>query len=153
MNPANVPAALASYSDVAWLALLTITAPGETPLYVVNNSEPIVSRGITFAPYPFTVQLPQDDTDSLPSVTLTIANLDAAIIEFVRQSIDPPTIVIELVTSQYPDVVEKSLSFLKLASVSYDAMQLTGTLNVDNFLTQRFPGEGYVPSLYPGLFR
>ena len=153
MNGANIPAALASYSEVAWLALLTITAPGEPPLYVVNNSEPIVSRGITFAPYPFSIVLPTDDTESLPSVRLTIANLDAAIVQYVRQAPEPPSIVVEVVRSQYPDVVEKSLSFLRLGSVSYDAMQLTGTLNVDNFLTQRFPAEGFVPSLYPGLFR
>jgi len=153
MNGANIPAALASSSDVAWLALLTITAGGEAPLYVVNNSEPVVSRGITFAPYPFSVTLPQDDSEQLPSVTLVVSNLDAQIVEFVRGQRDAPSIIVELVTSAYPDVVEKSLSFLKLVSVTYDSIQLTGRLDVDNFLTQRFPGEAYVPSLFPGLFR
>lgn len=149
----NTPNALASSTPVAWLALLTISAPGSPPLYVVNNAEAIVSRGITFEPYPFQVTLPMDDSDTLPQVTLAISNLDSAIIEFIRRLIDPPSIAIELVTSAYPDLVEKSLTFLKLVSVDYDVLTINGRLDVDDFLTQRFPAEGYVPPLFPGLFR
>lgn len=153
VQPVNVPAALASSSDVAWLCLLTITAQDLPPLYVVNNSEPVVSRGITFAPYHFEVTLPTDDSDRLPQVSLVISNVDRAIVEFIRGQQVAPGIAIELVTSAYPDVVEKSLTFLKLTSVTYDAMTVQGSLDVDNFLTQKFPAEAYVPPLFPGLFR
>lgn len=150
----NIAAAIQPSSPVAWLFLLTISDnSGDPPLRVVNNAEAITSRGQVFEPYPFDVLLPQDDSESLPSVTLQIANLDPAIIEFVRRSTTPPTIAIELVTSQYPDTVESSLSFLRLSNVSYDALTLTGRLDVDNFLTQKFPGEGYVPPLFPAIFR
>jgi len=152
VQPQNIPSALASSSEVVWLALLTITASGYPPLYVVNNSTPVVSRGIQFEPYPFSLTLPADDSDTLPSVNLVISNLDNAITEFVRAQLLPPNIAIEVVTSAYPDIVEKSLTFLKLVSVSYDAMNLTGTLNVDDFLTQGFPAESYVPPQFPGLF-
>lgn len=152
-QPENVPAALASSSNVAWLVLLTITAAGLPPLYVVNNSEQITSRGNVFEPYPFAVTLPSDDSEQMPTVTLTISNLDASIIDFVRGQRDAPTVAIELVTSAYPDIVEKSLTFLKLVAVTYDAMTLQGRLDVDDFLTQRFPAEAYVPPLFPGLFR
>lgn len=153
MQPQNVSPALASSSDVAWLCLLTITADGEDPLYVVNNSEEVVSRGITFEPYPFTVTLPPDDSETLPTVSLSISNIDRSIVEFLRAQLMPPSIAIELVTSAYPDVVEKSLTFLKLTSVTYDAITVSGTLAVDNFLTQKFPDESYVPPLFPGMFR
>jgi hypothetical protein len=154
VQPVNVPSALASSSPVAWLFLLTITADGNpTPLRVVNNSEPVVSRGMTFEPYPFTVELPADDSESAPSVSLVISNLDAALVEFVRGQSVAPHIGIELVTNAYLDVVEKSLTFLKLVSVTYDAMVISGRLDVDDFLSQRFPGEAYVPSLFPALFR
>jgi hypothetical protein len=152
VQPQNIPAALASSSDVVWLALLTISITGYPSLYIVNNSAPIVSRGVQYEPYPFAVTLPVDDTETLPAVSLVISNLDAAIVEFVRSQKYPPSIKIEVVTSAYPDIVEKSLTFLKLVSVSYDAMQLTGTLNVDDFLTQGFPAESYVPPQFPGLF-
>lgn len=149
----NTAAAIASSSQVAWLALLTITAPGFAPLYVVNNTEPVWSRGIQFVPYPFQVTMPQDDSESLPSVSLVISNLDRAIMEFVRSQRDPPHIAIEIVTSQWPDLVEKSLTFLRMVNISYDAMQVTGQLDVDDFLTGAFPGESYVPPQFPGLFQ
>jgi hypothetical protein len=154
VQPQNVPAALASSSPVAWLFLLTIwTGDGSNALRVVNNSEPIVHHGYSFEPYPFTVELPADDSESAPSVTLVISNLDAAIVEFIRGQAYAPNIWIELVTSAYPDVTEKQLSFLRLVSVTYDAMVITGRLDVDDFLSQRFPAEAYVPSLFPALFR
>jgi len=152
-QPENVPAALASSSNVAWLVLLTITATDLPPLRVVNNSEPITSRGNVFEPYPFAVTLPSDDSDQMPTVTLSISNLDAAIVQFVRGQRDAPAVAVELVTSAFPDIVEKSLTFLKLVTVTYDAMTLQGRLDVDDFLTQRFPAEAYVPPLFPGLFR
>lgn len=152
VQPQNIPPALASSSEVAWLVLLTITAAGLPPLYVVNNSVEIISRGITFQPYPFTVTLPADDSEALPSVTLVISNVDDAIITFVRGQAVAPAIALEVVTSAYPDTVEKSLTFLKLVNVSYDAMIVTGTLNVDDFLGQGFPAEAYVPPQFPGLF-
>jgi hypothetical protein len=155
VQPQNVPAALSSSSPVAWLFLLHIWRSGDevNALHVVNNSEPVVSRGTTFEPYPFTVELPADDSESAPSVTLVISNLDAAIVEFIRGQAVAPNIWIELVTSAYPDVVEKALTFLRLVSVTYDAMVITGRLDVDDFLSQRFPAESYVPSLFPALFR
>ena len=153
MQPQNVPPALASSASVAWLCLLTITASGAPPLYVVNNSEPVISRGVTYAPYPFSLQLPADDSETLPTVSLVISNVDRSIIEFVRSQQFAPAIVVELVTSLYPDIVEKALDFLTLTAISYDALSLTGTLSVDNFLGQKFPAEGYIPTLFPGLFR
>lgn len=154
MQGQNIPAALATSSDVAWLCLLKIwTGTGADALYVVNNSEAIVSRGQRYEPFPFQVTLPSDDSESMPQVRLTLANVDAAIIEFVREQATAPNIVIELITSAFPDVVEKSLTFLKLINVSYDAMTIEGQLNVDDFLAQKFPAEAYVPPLFPALFR
>lgn len=150
----DIPGALAPSSDAAWLALLTITdSGGGDALRVVNNSVPVISRGMSFEPYPFDITLPQDDSEQLPRVTLNISNLDAHIVEYVRESLEPPHIAIELVSTHYPDYVEVSLNFLRLGSVSYDAMTVTGQLDVDNFLTQKFPGESYVPPLFPALFR
>lgn len=150
----NIPAAIASSSTVAWLCLLTIwTGDGSDALRVVNNSEPIVSRGNQFEPFPFSVTLPTDDSQSMPQVTLVLSNVDNAIIEFVRGQVIAPNIAIEIVTSAYPDTVEKSLTFLKLVSVTYDAMVVQGRLDVDDFLAQKFPAESYVPPQFPGLFR
>jgi Domain of unknown function (DUF1833) len=154
VQPVNTPEALASSSNVAWLCLLTIwTGDGSDAVHVVNNSEAITSRGIEYAPFPFNVTLPADDSETLPQVSLVLSNVDNAIIQFVRGQLVAPNIALELVTSAYPDIVEKSFTFLKLVSVTYDAMTIQGRLDVDNFLAQKFPAESYVPPQFPGLFR
>lgn len=153
VNSLNVPSVNASATEVAWLFLLTLTMPGLAPLRVCNNNQVFVSRGVAYEPFPFRITLPSDDSDSLPKVSLEIANVSGEIIDFIRTSQDPPTIVVELVTSAYPDIVEKQLNFLKLTSVTYDAMVVTGSLDMDNFLSQKFPSEGYTPVPFPAIFR
>jgi hypothetical protein len=148
----NTPSLLGTSTDVVWMYLLTITANGSPPLYLVNNNEPVTSRGIEYLPYPFALVLPQDFGDQLPQVQISIDNISLEIVEFIRSELTPPGIKVELVTSAYPDIVEKSLDFLQLRDVTYDAMAITGTLEVVNVLNTRFPAETYDPTRYPALF-
>jgi hypothetical protein len=153
LTPQNRPISQQSASPFAWLFLLTITEPGYPPLYLVNNNEPFVSRGITYQPYAFGLVLPADDGESLPTAALSIDNISGEIVEYIRALATPPEIVVELVTSAYPDVVEKRLDFLKLRNVNYDALTITGQLEVNNVLSLGFPDENYDPTHFPGLFR
>jgi hypothetical protein len=140
-------------SPVAWLYLLTIRTKDNPDLCLVNNNEPITSNGIVYQPFPFALTLPADTNERLPSVTLTISNISAEIIEAVRSQPTAPTLKVELVSSAYPDIVEKRLDFLKLRSVTYDAMVVTGGLEVVNTLSSMFPSETYDPVHYPGMYR
>jgi hypothetical protein len=149
----NTPIAQQTASPYAWFILLTITEAGQPPLYLVNNNEPFVSRGVTYQPYAFGITLPADDGESLPKVSLSIDNISGDIVEYIRAIKDPPDIIAELVTSAYPDIVEKRLDFLKMRQVTYDAMTITGQLEVHNILSLAFPDEVYDPAHYPGLFR
>ena len=153
MYSQNTRAIQATSSPVAWLFLLTIMAKDKPPLYLVNNNEPIVSQGIEYLPFPFQLNLPSDDGESLPKVSLKISNISNEIIEAIRSELTPPELKVELVSSAYPDIVEKRLDFLKLRSVSYDAITITGQLEVVNVMTNAFPSEVYDPVHYPGMFR
>lgn len=140
-------------SPVAWLYLLTIKTPNNPDLCLVNNNEPIVSNGIKYEPFPFALSLPSDTGDRLPSVNLVISNISPEIIESLRSQLTPPVLKIELVSSAYPDIVEKRLDFLKLRSVSYDAINVTGSLEVINTMSSAYPCEKYDPIHYPGMYR
>jgi len=153
VDAVNVPSLTASATPVVWLALLRITAPGEEAVALVNNSEPVVSRGITYQPFPFALTLPADDSETLPKVALNLSNVDQSLVDYIRGAAEPPKIEVELITSAYPDTVEKSLTFLRLTEVTYDAITIGGTLALDNFLTQAFPAEAYTPPYFPALFR
>ena len=150
----NIPDAFASSSNAAWFFLLTITTadnPGE-PIRLVNNNEPVVSNGLTYMPYPFSLTLPLDTGDKIPQITLTIDNVDQMLVDAIREMEIAPTVRVQLITSSFPDIVEKDLDFLKLRNVSYDAMSITGTLEVASIWARKFPSEHVDPTKYPALF-
>lgn len=153
MLPENIRSIQDTSSPVAWLFLLTIKAKDKPPLYLVNNNEPIISQGIQYEPFPFKLNLPSDDGETLPKISLVISNISNEIIEAIRSELTPPELKVELVSSAYPDLVEKRLDFLKLRSVSYDAITITGQLEVLNVMTNAFPSEVYDPVHFPGMYR
>jgi hypothetical protein len=138
-------------SPVAWLALLTFTLPGRDPLRIVNNTEDVMSRGNTFIASGFEFILPNDDGESMPQVKLTIPNVDRNIIEWIRGFPTAPTLMLEIVLSNAPNVVERSIDWMRLSNVTYDALQITGTLIVEDVLSAGFPSESYSPVRFPGL--
>jgi hypothetical protein len=142
----------ASSTDVAFWFLITITPGSGAPIRFVNNRTDVTSRGETFMAYPFSVVLPTDDDQRVPTVRLTIDNVDRAIVEAIRAQSTPPAVKLEVVTSTYPDIVEKTIDFLYLRSVDYDALTITGTLEARGILNQRFPKESYTASIFPGIF-
>jgi hypothetical protein len=153
ISAANTPSVFASSTDTAWFFLLTITpAGGGTIINLVNNNEPVTSNGVIYQPYPFSLTLPLDTGDKIPQITLTIDNVDQSLTDAVRELELAPAMRIQLVTSAFPDLVEKDLNFLKLRNVSYDAMQITGTLEVSSIWARKFPAEITDPTKYPSLF-
>ena len=137
-------------SEAAFLVLLTFTLPGAPPLRVVNNTVEIVSRGETFTATYFEIVLPSDDGEQLPEVKLAIQNIDQRILEWVRGFRTAPNLKMELVLSTQPDVVERSIDYLRLDEISYDALEITGTLRVENVMSAAF-GDVYEPVQFPGL--
>ena len=137
-------------SDAAWLVLLRFTLPGEPPLLVCNNTEPVISRGETYEPTYFEIVLPTDDGDSLPEVKLAIQNVDGRILEWVRGFSTAPILTMELVLSTQPDVVERSIDYLRLEEIDYDALTITGTMRVENVMSAAY-GDTYNPVQFPGL--
>jgi hypothetical protein len=153
ISAANSPSMYASHTTTAWFFLLTIKPAGGGPdIHLVNNNEPVTSNGVVYQPYPFSLTLPLDTGDKIPSITLTIDNVDQMITDAIRELELAPTIRIQLVTSSFPDLVEKDLDFLKLRAVTYDAMQIQGTLEVASVWARRFPGDAVDPVQYPGLY-
>ncbi len=148
-----VPAINQSSTDQAFLVLLTIT-PAEgvgLPLRVVNNLEAVTSRGQVFEAYPFAITLPSENADSQPSVTITIDAVDQRIIEQVRAFARPPSVRLELILSGSPDTVDKSIDFLELVNVTYDALTVRAVLQPINFLSRAAVADIYNGTEFPGL--
>ena len=145
-----ISASQSQQSNIAWLFLLTITTPTIT-LRFVNNDQNITSRGNEFSCFPFSLQLPVDDGETVPTVTLRLQNFDNLIVQAIRGEATAPQVTLELVTTLDPNYVEIALESLVLRAVNYDALEITGTLGVINVLTRGFGG-AYSPHRFPGLF-
>lgn len=153
LSPQGEIEIITTSSTVAWLTLLTFWLPSDPaldPIRVCNDNLPFVSRGQTFLPVPFDIQLPADNGEQLPTVKIQISNV-SEIIEAIRGYPEAPRVKLEIVMNITPDTVERAIDFLRLNTVSYDAIQITGDLTVEDVLHSGFPRERYTAVNFPGL--
>lgn len=144
---ALIPYINESTTDVGFFLLLTLRDPSTgNQTLLVNNNEDVVSRGNTYQAYPFMVTLPNDMEEEAMYVQITIDNVDQLLVHAIRSTVEPPTAKIELVVSSSPNTVERTIDFLIMTGVQYDAQQITATLQPNDFLNS--PA---IDSIYTGV--
>ncbi|MBI1207512.1 MAG: DUF1833 domain-containing protein [Azospirillum sp.] len=111
----------------------------------------IISRGLDFICCPFQVELPADDGETLPNIQVRIDNVDRQIIGALRAISSPVEVAFEVIVTERPDVIEASFQGLRLTLVEYDALVITGTLQLEDILTRKAPWWRFTPSVAPGL--
>jgi hypothetical protein len=137
-----------------FLCLLKVEAEGIGPLYLVDNTEPVISGGVTYTPCAFKCVLPEqsDDGASKPC-RVEIDNADRRIAEIAEETVSTQvTLTVSVVMAQNPDVIETGpLRFiLRNISVSREAVQAE---LYDFYIYDRnLPGLRYSPRDFPGLF-
>jgi hypothetical protein len=138
-------------STEGWLVLLDlVTTSGTTR--VVNNNTNVISGGQTYVAYAFAMALYNEDDEKLPSLNITIGNVDRSLIDEIRTMTTPPTAEIRIVPISNPDLVEIYIPDLTMRDINYDANAITGTLYFADILNQRFPKARYTPVTTPGMF-
>lgn len=161
LSPAATRAALAQESDIVWVLLMTIDHPDlDEPIRVCDDLVPadeegyrtVTSRGTIYACYPFEVDLPADDGDSVSRITVSIDNVDREIIQRLRAISTPPTVTLEVTRAGDLDAIEAGPFVLTLVSARYDALVIQGELAFEDILNDPFPAGNYVPADYPGIF-
>ena len=139
--------------DPVYLFLLTINSSElSEPIYLVNNNEEILSRGKAYQPFPFEVILPPDDGQKPQNLKLVTFNVHPEMINLIRQTVEPPTVLIELVTTADLDFVEKSVDFMSVVSAQYDALNVTFDLASSSVFTRSTLRGKYTQSEFRGLF-
>ena len=142
-----------NFVDVAYLFLLKIESPQlDMPIYLVNNNEAIESRGITYEPFPFEVILPPDDGQKPQGLKLVTFNVHPQFIDLIRQAVEPPTVLLEMVTTEDLDFVEKTVDFMSVVAVSYDALNVTFELASSSIFARSTLRGKYTQSEFSGLF-
>ena len=136
-----------------FFTLLTIIHQDLTgPMRLCNSRADIVSRGNTFTGYPFQIVLPDDDADNVPSAQLKIDNVNRLVYQTIWGLASAPNILIEVVVSDRPDVVEISAGNLRLEKVQADELYITGTITAIPIAIEPFPGDSFSPDVFVSMF-
>jgi len=144
---------MAQQTAEVYLELLTITHDDlAAPLYFVNNTTNVTSRGNEYIAFPYKLILPQDSEETMPRTTLQIDNVDRQIVDTIRSISSPPSLSIEIVLASSPDTVELEALGMRLEQAKYDVMEVTGALVFEDILSQAFPSHRFDPSTTPAIF-
>lgn len=143
----------AQETEEVFVILLTIEHDDLTdPIRVCSDNQNVVSRGETYIAFPFQLTLPIDDASRPPAAQLSIDNVTREIGVAIRTITSPARILFEIVRADAPDVVEVEFPNFLLRNVSYDALQVTGDLVVEDLTIEPYPGIKFTPANFPGLF-
>ncbi len=146
-------ALLAPETAEAFLVLLTIShADLPEALRVGSDAVDTISRGMVFTAFPFNLTLPDDVEGQSPEARLTIDNIDRQMVLAVRSLSSAPSIVIEIVRADAPDVIEAQFQDFRLTNVTYDSQVIQGNLSIEDFTMEPFPAAVFAPGNFPGLF-
>lgn len=153
LSPELIAQIFAQESEDPFLVLVTITHEDfPEPFYLVNNSETITSRGITYNPFPMRIVLAADDGESLKDYRIEFDNVSLELIESLRSVTGPINISMEMVLASLPNEVQMSQYDLKITNITYNAHLITAIIVLDNFLNTEVTSERYEPSNFPGIF-
>ena len=153
LSSTMIAAGNASETGEIPLFILVIEHTDITTLRFVANTEDVTSDGNVYTAYPFQINIPLVDSDTqIPTAQLRIDNIDQAIVAAIRGLSTAPTITASIILASTPDTVECGPYAFTLKNVTYNAIEITGTLGFEEILNEPFPGDTFNPQNFPGLF-
>jgi hypothetical protein len=141
--------------DDALIWLLTFRDPADTlVLRAAANLEDITSNGDVYTAFPFDIVLPPDDGQRIASLELVFPNVGRELMQLVRayQPGQYPKVRFDLIISDQPDVIEKTIDFMEVANVKFNAMNITFELTSSRIFARKTCVATYNQSEFPGLF-
>lgn len=146
---------LATSADEPLLAMVEITHAdlGDTPIRVINDTQPLVSRGQTFLACPFDVTLPDDVDGQIPQARLEVDNVGRELTQWLEVSRGGQGARCRLmfVLRSDPDVYEVDLT-MDLTGLKITNLRASGVLGFKHTLGQRSVAKTFTPATAPGLW-
>jgi hypothetical protein len=142
-----------SSGEQSVIMLIINQADLETPIYIVNDRQDLVSNGITYLGCGFNITLPSDPSQGDPTATLSIDNVSQEIMPWLEVSNGAPgtTVTIQSAMRSAPNVIEWSIT-LNLINITATNTTVSGTLAFNNLATLSATNRTYSPQIAPGLY-
>jgi hypothetical protein len=137
-----------------FLHLLKLEAEGVSPLYLVDNTEPVTSNGAAYTPCAFKCVLPeQNDDGASKPCRIEIDNVDRRIAEIAEETVGVQvTLSVSVVMAQNPNVIELGPLRFILRNVTVSRETVQAELYDFYVYDRNLPGLRYSPQDFPGLF-
>jgi hypothetical protein len=145
---------LQTETAAVFLYLVKLEAEDMAPLYLVDNTEPVISSGATYIPCAFKCTLPEqnDDGTSKPC-RIEIDNTDRRIAEIAEETVNARiTVSISVVMAHSPDIIETGPLRFILRNVTISKETVQAELYDFYMYDRNLPGLRYSPQDFPGLF-
>lgn len=142
-------------SGTVWYALLTFThSTLVTPLRFVSPTRvAVTSRSMVFMPFPFDIVLPPEKFGEVPVAQLTIGIGTGEVYAALLGLASSPSITIEVITEDEPDIVQYSNADFEIGSMTVDGVSsISMELAVARIFSLPFPGVNMDRQNTPGLF-
>lgn len=154
MDTTGREAAYRTATDEVFLFFVQITSPGlEEAVNFVGARKNITVLGIEYLAYPFSLDLPSDDGETISSVTLTIGNVTRKLTESLRSISDDIYIKYWVALASSPEVVQEGPFSMGLTSIKMNALTIEGTLTTEPIMSQSVCDFNMNPVNFPGLFK
>jgi hypothetical protein len=143
----------AQQTNAIILPLLTIDhADLPTPIRLVRNTQNIVSRSNTYTAFLFQMNMPQETGDKIPSMKLTLDNVDRRFTAALRSLNTPATVTYEAILADSPNEVEVGPYNYTMSQINIDESEITIELTFEDLLNATIPNEVVNPLGFPGVF-
>jgi hypothetical protein len=141
-------------TSAVFLYLIKLEAEGIDPLYLVDNTQPITSNGITYTPCAFKCVLPeQTDDGTSKACRIEIDNVDRRIAEIAEETIGVQvTLTVSVIMAQDTDLIETGPLRFVLRNISISKETVQAELYDFYIYDRNLPGLRYSPQDFPGLF-
>lgn len=167
MSPAAIKAVFSPDSDSDLFFLLTIYDPANPASVVMRLSDGYtqrisetaddvvygtVSNGNNFIFLPMQISLPTEEEAQAPRCSLTINDVSRYAIPLIRSITSPPKILMQLVLSKTPNIIEAEFNGFYISKFTYNASTVTAELSMIDYEREPFPAHSFSPLYFPGLF-
>lgn len=124
---------LADRTSQVFITLLKIEHDSfDAPILLAYNTEDVVRTDGTYKPYPFQINLPDQEEDSIPQVTVQVDNVDLTVNDAIRTLTgEPPTVTMMVVLADSPNTIEAGPFKYSLQSAQADAQTIQGALGFE----------------------
>jgi len=123
------------------------------PIYVVNDTDEVVSNGNTYIAFPFRCVLPDDFESQIPKARLAIVNIGRELMYWIETTSggQGSTCTFKQILRSNPNLVEWEIT-MNLYNVSVTMQEITAELGFENLFSKPAISRQYRPDTASGLF-